>query len=134
MKLCKVPCIKHSVFCENCTIAKHHQLPFQDFETVYTCSLELVFADIWGPSPYYSSNGSQYYLAFLDAYSRFTWLYLISSKSQVFSDFHHFKSFAEKQTGCILKSLQTDNAKEFIALTPYLHNNGIQHRLTCPHT
>jgi len=46
MKLCKVPCIKDSVFCENCTIAKHHQLPLHDSEIVYTCPLELVFADI----------------------------------------------------------------------------------------
>jgi len=114
--------------------SKHHQLPFHDFETVYTCPFELVFADIWGSSPYHLSNGSRYYLVFLDAYLCFTWLYLISSKSQALSIFQRFKLFAEKQAGCILKSLQTDNAKEFLALTPYLHNNGIQHRLTCPHT
>ena len=59
-------------------------------------------------------------------------LYHLNLKLFHFSSVLNF--FMKKQTGCILKSLQTDNAKESLALTPFLHNNGIQHRLTCPHT
>ena len=39
-----------------------------------------------------------------------------------------------KQTGHCIKSVQIDNAKEFLSLTRVLHNFGIVHRLTCPHT
>jgi len=42
--------------------------------------------------------------------------------------------FAEKQTGFSIKALQSDNAKEFLALTKTLRCFGIDHRLTCPHT
>ena len=42
--------------------------------------------------------------------------------------------FAEKQTGFSIQALQSDNAKEFLALTKTLQRFGIDHRLTCPHT
>lgn len=48
--------------------------------------------------------------------------------------FIRFKSYVEKQIGCVLKCLKCDNAKELLSLTKFLHSNGINHRLTCPHT
>jgi len=96
--------------------------------------LELVFVDVWGPSPIPASNGERYYIAFIYAYSRYTLLYLLHAKSQVSSTFLDFKRFVEHQTGFKIKSLQTDNAKEFLALHKTLKTFGICHRLTCPHT
>ena len=121
-------------FCDTCAISKAHQLPFTDSATVYTSPLELVFIDIWGPSPVPSSSGARYYIAFLDAYTRYVWLYLIQNKSQAITIFKSFKLYSEKQTGFPIKSIQNDNAKEFIAFCSFLDEHGIQHRLTCPHT
>jgi histone deacetylase 1/2 len=45
--------------------------------------LEIVFSYVWGPPPT-SMSGHNYYVSFIDAYSRFTWLYLIKRKSYVF--------------------------------------------------
>jgi len=127
-------CNKNSSFCDSCVIAKSHQLPFSLSHTVYIAPLQLVFVDIWGPSYVTASDGSMYYIAFLDAFSRYTWLYLITSKFQATTIFLRFKLLVEKQTGFLIKCIQTDNAKEFISLTKILHDHGITHRFTCPHT
>ena len=134
MKLCNVIGHKCDFFCQTCAIAKSHQLPFNDSLTVYTKPLQLVFIGIWGPSPVSSSNGFKYYIAFLNAFSHYTWLYRLHSKSQVMSVFIQFKLYVETQTSHILKSIQTDNAKEFLSLKTYFASHGIHHCLICPHT
>ena len=44
--------------------------------------LELVHTDICGPFPTTSWNGQQYFITFIDDYSRYGYLYLIHEKSQ----------------------------------------------------
>ena len=44
--------------------------------------LELVHTDICGPFPTTSWNGQQYFIMFIDDYSRYGYLYLIHEKSQ----------------------------------------------------
>ena len=97
-------------------------------------TLQLVFIDIWGPSPVCASNGSRYYISLLDAYSRYTWLFLISHKSHASIALSRFKIFAENQTGYKLKAIQTNNAKEFLSFKQFTTDFGIHHRLICPHT
>ena len=45
-----------------------------------------------------------------------------------------FKAQAELQFGCKLKTFQTDWGGEFRSLKTYFEQNGIIHRLSCPHT
>jgi hypothetical protein len=71
-----------SSVCSACQQAKSHQLPFNDSTRVSTEPLELVHSDVWGLA-IKSVNGYQYYVSFLDDYSRFTWIYLIKHKSVV---------------------------------------------------
>jgi transposase InsO family protein len=73
---------------------------------------------------------------FIDDISRFTWLYPIANKSNVFNSFVQFRLLVEKQFSSPIKCLQTDNGREYISslLTRYLMENGILHRRTCPHT
>ena len=86
-----------------------------------------------GPTPLSSTSGAKYYVIFVDAYSKYTWLYLLSHKSQALEAFFQFKTMAELQLNTKLKALQTDNAKEFLAFTKHLQPLGIHHRLSCPH-
>lgn len=76
---------KHSV-CDACQKAKSHQLPFPNSSTVSQHPLELVYSDVWGPAPN-SVGGHKYYVSFIDDYSKFTWIYLLKFKSEVFSKF-----------------------------------------------
>jgi len=97
-------------------------------------TFRISFIDIWGPLPVPSSGGARYYIAFIDAYTRYVWLYLIQNKTQAITVFKSFKLYSEKQTGFLIKSIQTDNAKEFLVFRSFLDEHEIQHRLTCPHT
>ena len=51
---------------------------------------ELVHLDVWGPCPVVSPTVFQYFVTFVDDYSRTTWLYLMKNCSDLFSHFHAF--------------------------------------------
>ena len=82
MKICNIPFTAKHEFCESCVVGKSHQLPFNDSQTIYSKPLQLVFIDIWGSSATPATNGATYYISFVDAYTRYVWLYLIHAKSQ----------------------------------------------------
>jgi histone deacetylase 1/2 len=112
LKLCNISFSnnEHDVsnFCAACCMGKAHRLHSNQSQTTYSHPLELVFSDLWGPAPTTSSSGYHYYISFIDAYSRYTWIYLLKSKSDAFNIFKQFKSMAELQLGHSLKILQTD--------------------------
>ena len=54
-----------------------------------------MFSDVWGPAQT-SVSGHNYYVSFVDAYSRFTWLYLLKRKSDVFDIFIQFQLHVER--------------------------------------
>ncbi|KAF7809814.1 Retrovirus-related Pol polyprotein from transposon TNT 1-94 [Senna tora] len=124
----------HSDVCHACCLGKSHALPFSSSLTQYTKPLELVHSDVWGPAPILSSTGYKYYVSFIDAYSRYTWLYLLKNKSDVLEAFIQFKTFVENQLNHKIKALQSDFGGEFQALTKTLQASGIHHRISCPHT
>ena len=101
---------------------------------MYTNPLQLVYSDLWGPSPVLSSSGYRYYIHFIDAYSRFTWLYLLRAKSEALQAFVNFKTLVKKQIGLHIKCIQTDWGREFRAFTNILVQQGVEHRHPYPHT
>lgn len=135
LSICNLPLFNknsHSV-CSSCCLGKHHRLPFPH-STTYSHPLELIHTDVWGPAPIESANGFRYFVHFIDAYSKFTWIYRIKKKSDVFTVFQQFKSMVELQHNTKIKMLQYDNGGEFRALTNFLNTCGIIHRFSCPHT
>ena len=54
--------------------------------------LELIHIDICGPFPTSSWNGQQYFITFIDDYSRYDYLYFIYEKSQSLDVFKNFKA------------------------------------------
>ncbi|XP_014629116.2 E3 ubiquitin-protein ligase SPL2-like isoform X3 [Glycine soja] len=84
LQLCNIPIINKtgSDFCSNCCIGKSHCLPSSPFLIVYSNHFELIYTDLWGPSPVLSNTGYSYYVTFVDAHTQFTWLYLLKSKSE----------------------------------------------------
>lgn len=75
-------CIPEPYICKHCQIGKSHKLPFFDFETVYYKPFELIAADLWGPSPVTLDQGHMYYISFVDAVTRHTWIYFLKNKSK----------------------------------------------------
>uniref|UniRef100_A0A803QG52 Reverse transcriptase Ty1/copia-type domain-containing protein n=1 Tax=Cannabis sativa TaxID=3483 RepID=A0A803QG52_CANSA len=81
-----------------------HKFPFSSSQTVYTKPLELIHSDLWGPSPKLSSSSYRYYVHFIDAYNRYTWVFLLKIKSEALP----FKTQVEKEFECFIKALQSD--------------------------
>lgn len=69
--------------------------------------------DIWGPYGHATHDGYKYFLTIVDDYSRGTWVYLMSSKSNVFSLLKSFVSLVENQFATTIKRVRTDNGLEF---------------------
>ena len=68
--------------------------------------LELSHTDISDPFPIASWNGQQYFITFIDNYSRYGYLYLIHEKSQSLDMFKNFKAEVENQLSKKIKSRQ----------------------------
>lgn len=90
-------------------MGKSHKLPFTNSKNQYNIEpLALLHSNLWGASPVTSNNGYKYYVSFVDAYSKYTWMYLLKMKFEVFDIFKHFKSLVELQFNRKIKMLQTD--------------------------
>ena len=115
--------------CNACSINKMHKLPFQ----ILSFPLDIVFSDVW-TSSLISVDGFKYYVIFVDHFTRYTWLYPLKQKSQVFEVFTRFKALVENRFQAKLRTLYTDNGGEYIALTSFLASHGISHMTSPPHT
>lgn len=125
---------KNKAVCSSCCLGKSHKLPFSSSTTEYHSPLELVHSDLWGPAPITSSLGYSYYIVFIDAFSRYTWLFLLKQKSDALTAFLHFKAQAELQFNTKLKMLQSIGGGEYSPISSFCLSNGIIHRKSCPHT
>jgi transposase InsO family protein len=66
-----------------------------------------------GPMSRKSLSGCEYYLTFIDDYSRKTWIYFLKAKSMVFARFQEFRALVENQSGKRIKVLRSDNGGEY---------------------
>lgn len=122
-----------SVICDACQQGKSHQLPFFLSSRVTTSPLEIIYSDVWGPAQT-SVSGHQHYVSFVDAYSRFTWLYLLKHKSDVFQIFLQFQQHVERLLSKKIIHVQTDWGGGYHKLNKFFSDIGISHRVSCPHT
>jgi transposase InsO family protein len=121
--------------CEFCQYGKSKKLPFAPSSRISLSPLELIHSDVW-TSPTISIGGCRYYVVFIDDFSRFSWVYPLAQKSDVFLSFVKFKALVENQFCTRIKQFQTDNGGEFVSksFSDFLALHGIVHRRSCPHT
>ena len=60
-----------------------------------------------------SLNEYVYYVYFIDDSSRKTWIYFLKNKDEVFNKFKELKDLIENHTEKKIKTIQSDNGKEF---------------------
>jgi hypothetical protein len=121
--------------CTSCQLGKGRKQPFQTSNRVTFQPLELVHSDVW-TSLIQSVSGYKYHVIFIDDFSRFTWIYPMHKKSEVFTNFVKFKLLVENQFTSHIKQLQTDGGGEYnsVQFQTFLTKHGIVHRKTCPRT
>jgi hypothetical protein len=60
-----------------------------------------------------SLSGFEYYVIFIDDFSRKSWNLFMKTKGHVFKQFQEFKSLVENQTGNKIKVLRSNNGGEY---------------------
>eukprot|EP00253_Pinus_taeda_P029009 PITA_29009 len=81
-------------------------------------------------------SGNQYFLTFIDDFTRKTWIYFLKNKNEVFEKFRNFKALVENQSGLHIKILKTDRGGEYISkeFLRFCRENGIHKQFTARYT
>lgn len=98
---------------ENNALGKYTELPFPASNSKSTSILDLIHNDVSGRMSHVSLGGYEYYVIFIDDYSRRTWIYFLKTKGEVFCRFKEFKALVEKQTSSKIQVLRSNNGGEY---------------------
>ena len=79
--------------CTACLEGKFAKLPFPYPAIKSATPLEVIHRDVWGPSPTIFVDGFRYYVSFMDECTRFTWIFPMRNKREVYSIFVSFHAF-----------------------------------------
>ena len=125
-----------SLECDSCKLGKSKTLPFPLHASRASHCFDLIHSDVWGPSPVSSHEKFKYYVTFIDDHSRFTWVYFLRSKSEVFRTFTEFLAYVDNQFSTSIKTLRTDSGGEYLSteFQAFLASKGIIHQRSCPST
>ena len=75
--------------------------------------LEIIHTDICGPFPTQTLEGNKYFITYIDDFSRFCFIYLISEKSKALETFKIYKSEVENQLEMSIKVVMSDRGGEY---------------------
>nr|KYP68295.1 Retrovirus-related Pol polyprotein from transposon TNT 1-94 [Cajanus cajan] len=122
--------------CTTCKLGKSKVLPFPNNASRATHCFDIIHSDVWGISPVVSHACYKYFVTFIDDYSRFTWIYFLRSKVEVFSVFQRFFALLETQFSAHINILRSDSGGEYMSheFQSFLQNQGIISQRSCPST
>ena len=107
VKTCKLDFYKY------CVYGKQHRVSFKTGSHTSKGVLDCIHSDVWGPVSVSSHSSAQYFVSFIDDYSRKVWIYFMKHKSDVFGIFKKWKAQVKNQTGRKIKYLKSDNGLEY---------------------
>jgi transposase InsO family protein len=98
--------------------------------------LETIHVDACGPMRTTCLNCERYFLLFVDAFTRMTWLFLLKKKSETFSFFQVFKELTKNEIDMNIKCLRSNNGGEFVSnkFNNYCDENGIKRHFSVTET
>ena len=102
---------KHDGVCKGCAKGNNTKKTFPSSENKAKGILEIIHSNVCGPMSSSSLSGYVYYVSFIDAFSRKTWIYFMKNKDEVFNKFKEFKSLIENHTKKKIKTFRSDMAE-----------------------
>ncbi|CAI7832810.1 unnamed protein product [Closterium sp. NIES-53] len=94
--------------CPTCMQAKFTRYPFSSSEATAKAPLDEVVMDVVGPLKL-GAAGAEYFLTIVDVYTRMTWVYVLSKKSDVAETVKtNWLPMVERQQDRLVKSIRTD--------------------------
>lgn len=125
------------IVCEPCIVGKQSRKPFSvGEERRSTRVLELIHSDVCGPVTPVGVDGEKYFVTFIDDWSRFTVVCLISSKDQVVDVFREYEAIVSAKFGRSISRFRCDNGTEYKnrAFLQFCKEKGVQIEWTVPYT
>ncbi|CAI7881416.1 unnamed protein product [Closterium sp. NIES-54] len=122
--------------CPTCMQAKFTRYPFSSSEATAKAPLDEVVMDVVGPLKL-GAAGAEYFLTIVDVYTRMTWVYVLSKKSDVAATVKtDWLPMVERHQDRLVKAIRTDRGGEFLSkeFSLWLKKNGIRHSLTMPYS
>ncbi|CAN1261615.1 Retrovirus-related Pol polyprotein from transposon TNT 1-94 [Linum perenne] len=118
--------------CRVCPLAKQQRLKFPCSDSQANNTFDLIHVDIWGPYSTPTFDGHRYFLTIVDDKSRFTWVRLMTSKSDARKLLMDFCVMAEVHHRPV-KTVRSDNGLEFF-MPEFYSSKGIIHQTSCVYT
>jgi len=127
--------VEHYEVCKGCVLGKYTKLPFLVNDNRSTGILDLIHTDVSGRMSHVSLGGYEYYVIFIDEYSRRTWIYFLKTKGEIFIRFKEFKALVEKKTGRNIWVLRSNNGGEYTdgGFSNLYAQEGIRREFTVPY-
>ena len=90
--------------------------------------------DLCGPINVKARGEYEYFISFIDDYSRYDYIYLMHRKSEALENFREYKSEVENLLAKTIKTLRSDRGGEYMDLRfqDYMIEHGITSQLSAP--
>lgn len=105
--------VKDFPFCDACAMGKTTRAIATSSFHRSKMPLACVHSDLLGPIDPVSRGGKKYIMTFIDDFTRYNFVYLLSAKSEAFKAFLHFQSWVESNTGFKILKLKSDRGGEY---------------------
>jgi hypothetical protein len=122
--------------CSGCKLAKFSALPFNRSISVSSSPFDLIYSDIWGPSPVAIKGGSRYYVSFIHDHTRYCWVYLMKHRPEFFEIYAAFRALIKTQHSAVIKCFRCDLGGEYTSnkFCQMLALDGTIHQTSCTDT
>ena len=98
----------------NLYTGKNHIITFPLNNNRVNSAFSLVQSNVWDPTPNSHNNQFQYFVLFMDDFSRMTWVYFLKHKSEVPDKFYAFYQMIHTQFDKKIQVIRSDNGREFV--------------------
>jgi len=100
--------------CSACQVRKQVDNTHPKKRIMSTCkAFELLHMDLFGPTTYTKIGGNKYGFVKVDDFTRYTWVFFLSDKSDAFATFKSFAKRIHNEFEITIKKVRSENRSEF---------------------
>lgn len=96
-------------------MGKDTTLSFSNHDFLASKCFDLVYCDVWGIAHVLSHSHYKYFVTFIDNYNRFTWIYFLHSKSEMFDIFKVVLAYVETKFSTTINVFLSDSGGEYVS-------------------
>lgn len=127
--------ILNKAFCKPYALSKSHKVPFNS-NKITSFSHYLIYSDLWTSSTLSLSPVFSYYVLFSVDYSRYSWIFPMRAKTEVFMHFESLYNMVTSIFNSFIKFLQTNDDMEYVnhSFKTFCHKTKSVHRVSYNYT